>query len=260
METDYCSKVRIGGVFVGYGGLMSWLLLICCVLFGDGVGQCWIATAIGAGLGVLSSLYGGSKAAQEAKKAERELDRAEAEGNAWYSRRYNQGYKDTAAGQSLLTTARDMAQENWKRAEGARRVAGASGASSDRAKEQGVKMVGTAINQMAVNDTARKDAADMAHRADQKAITTQRMGIHNNRAAQITAAASQASNALIGAGAALDSARSLKGVGTRPAAKTPEEALERGVKTAVPTTNAGYVSTMYDYEENPNRWMFDDLT
>ena len=62
----------------------------------------WIATAIGAAASLASSLIGGHKAAQAAREAERKQKAREASENAWYLRRYNEDYADTAAGQNLM--------------------------------------------------------------------------------------------------------------------------------------------------------------
>ena len=175
------------------------------ILYPSDVGMAWIATAVGAGLGVLSSLYGGAKASEEARKAQRELDRKEARDNAWYERRYNQNYLDTAAGQNLLNTAIAYNDKLRRRADGGARVAGLSQSAVAKQKEQGNEMMGKTIANIAAGDTARKDRVDQMHKNDQNAITQQRIGIHNQQAANITNAASQASNALINAGSSLDS-------------------------------------------------------
>ena len=47
----------------------------------------WIATAIGAGAGLLSSFIGGSAASKAAREAERRQREQEAKENAWYTRR-----------------------------------------------------------------------------------------------------------------------------------------------------------------------------
>lgn len=69
-------------------------------LCGGGLGMGWIATAIGAGLSVLSSLYGGAKARQQAKEADREMAASRAKNDNWFRRRYNENYADTSAGQN----------------------------------------------------------------------------------------------------------------------------------------------------------------
>lgn len=172
---------------------------------GGDVAQAWVAAAIGAGAGILSSLYGGAKAGAAARKAQGYLNASEADEQAWYDKTYNQNYADTAAGQNLLRKANDFAEQNWKRAEGAARVAGGTETAAARAKEAGNKMMGDTVATIASNDTSRKDSIDMAHRQRKQQTTGMRMDIENNRAAQITQAASQASNALMTAGALMDS-------------------------------------------------------
>ena len=163
-----------------------------------------IATLIGAGLAVGSSLWGGYKASQAAKKANRQIANQRAANQAWFNRRYNEDYADTAAGQRLITQAKDYAKENWKKAQGAYRVGGATDESAAAAKEAGNKMVGNTISGIAAADTARKDRIDAQYRSLDNSLTQQQIAVEQNRAAQISQAASQASNAMINAGAYID--------------------------------------------------------
>lgn len=163
-----------------------------------------IATLIGAGLAVGSSIWGGINASKAARKANRMLQGQKDSNNAWYRRRYNEDYADTAAGQRLITQAKDYAKESWKKAQGAAKVGGATDESAALAKEAGNKMVGNTISSIAASDTARKDRIDTAHRTTDNALTSQQVAIERDRANQITKAASQASNAMINAGAYID--------------------------------------------------------
>lgn len=163
-----------------------------------------IATLIGAGLAVGSSLWGGAKAAQAARKANRQIAKQRAANQAWFNRRYNEDYADTAAGQRLITQAKDYAKDNWKKAQGASRVGGATDESAAAAKEAGNKMVGNTIANISAQDTARKDRIDANYRATDANLQAQQVAIEQNRANQITNAASQASNAMINAGAYID--------------------------------------------------------
>lgn len=166
----------------------------------------WVATAIGAALGVASSLWGGHKASQAAAKANRMIAAEKAENDAWFRRRYNEHYADTAAGQNLLRQAREYADKNWKRAQGASKVAGATAESAALAKEAGNKVVADTLSNVAAQDTARKDRVDAQHRSMNHQLTQQQVGVEQQRAANITNAAQQASNALITAGAYYDAA------------------------------------------------------
>ena len=163
-----------------------------------------IATLIGAGLAVGSSLWGGYKASQAAKKANRQIANQRAANQAWFNRRYNEDYADTAAGQRLITQAKDYAKDNWKKAQGASRVGGATDESAAAAKEAGNKMVGNTISGIAAADTARKDRIDSQYRSLDNSLTQQQIAVEQNRAAQISQAASQASNAMMNAGAYID--------------------------------------------------------
>lgn len=168
----------------------------------------WIATAIGAAAGLASSLIGGAKAADAAREAKREQRRAEARENAWYNRRYNEDYLDTAAGQNLLRKAKDFANTQWKKAEGARAVGGGTEASAAMAKEAGNKMVGDSVANIAANDQARKAQVDNMHRNAQDRFTQMSMNRELNRAQNITTASQNASNAILSATAAIDNAKS----------------------------------------------------
>ena len=170
----------------------------------ENMSMSWIAAAVGAGLGVLSSLYGGAQAAKAARRANRYLDEKEQREDAWYRRGYNEKYTDTAAGQAITTEARRIQDETWKKAEGTNRVTGGTDAKVALAKDQGNKMTGKLLQQLAANDVERRDRVDRLHRTAQDNITTARMGVENQRAANITAAAAQASNSLMTAGALAD--------------------------------------------------------
>jgi hypothetical protein len=179
----------------------------------------WIVSAIGAGLGLASSLFGASKsaeAAEEAYKAQMEANkRAKNSEEAWYQRKMNESYVDTAAGQALVNRAKEYAREQSKRASAEQAVTGRSDAATAMAKDAGNKMVGETISNMAAQDTARKDAADNQHRQTEQNLIQQEGNIkanYNNARAQATAQAAQgASNAIMSAATALDGKINLGG-------------------------------------------------
>lgn len=157
----------------------------------------WIATAIGAGASLASSIIGGLSASAAAKRAERMLSQQRTKNDAWYNRRYNEDYIDTAAGQNLVRRAKEYARNQWRRAEGARVVGGGTDASAALAKDAGNKMVGDTMANIAATDQQRKAAVDAAHRAEDNRITNAQIGLEQYRAAQITDAAGKASNAIL---------------------------------------------------------------
>ena len=170
----------------------------------------WIATAIGAGVGLASSLFGGSSASKAAKEAERRQRAMEAKENAWYQRRYNEDYIDTAAGQNLVRRAKDYAREQWKKAAGAQAVAGGTDAATAQAKEAGNKMVGDTIANIAATDQANKSHIDDAHQQNQQRFAQMDMNRELQRAQNITNAAQGASNAIMSVAGAVDQTSAAK--------------------------------------------------
>ena len=180
---------------------------------GIGIGHTrkeWIASAIGAGVGLATSLFGGASASAAAREAERRQREQEAKENAWYTRRYNEDYVDTAAGQNLVRRAKDYAKEQWKKAAGAQAVAGGTDAATAMAKEAGNKMVGDTIANIAATDQARKDNVDNMHRQSQEKFAQMDMNREMQRAQNITSAAQQASNAIMSVAGAVDQAATAK--------------------------------------------------
>ena len=162
----------------------------------------WLPVALAAA-GFASSVIGGHQASRAAKAAERRQRAREAEENAYFTRRYNEDYADTAAGQNLLRRAKDYARENWRKAAGAQAVAGGTDAATAMAKEAGNKMVGDTLANVAAQDTARKANVDAQHQIQRNQFAQMDMNREQARANAITQAAQGASNAMMGAAAAL---------------------------------------------------------
>ena len=170
----------------------------------------WIVSAIGAGLGLATSLIGGASASKAAREAERRQRQREAEEAAWHRRRYNEDYADTAAGQNLIRRAKEYAKENWKKAQGAQAVAGGTEAATAMAKEAGNKMVGDTIANIAAQDTARKAQVDNIHQQNRERFAQMDMAREQQRAQNITEAAQGASNAIMSMAGAIEQGASAK--------------------------------------------------
>ena len=164
----------------------------------------WIATAIGAGLGLASSLIGGHKAARAAQKAEERQRRREAEEGNWFRRVWNQHYVDTAAGQNTIRLAKEAAERYRNRAAGEKAVGGGTDAATQMAKDAGNKLVGDAIANIEANDTQRRDRFEAMHQQNRENFARMDMDRYQRNAQNIANAAQNASNALFSAGATLD--------------------------------------------------------
>ena len=164
----------------------------------------WIAAAIGAVGGIASSLIGGASASEAARAAERRQREQEAKEQAWYNRKYNEDYVDTAAGQNLVRRAKEYAKEQWKKAAGAQAVAGGTDAATQMAKDAGNKMVGDTIANIAATDQQRKAQVDNMHRQAEQNFAQMDMNREMQRAQNITNAAQNASNAIMSAAGAIE--------------------------------------------------------
>ena len=163
---------------------------------------------IPAALSVASSLIGGAKASKAAREAKKEQELGRARNNAWYLRRYNEDFADTAAGQNLLRRAKDYANSQWKKAEGAKAVGGGTDASAAMAKEAGNKMVGDTLANIAAQDQANKARVDAIHHQDENRETQMNMQRELTRSQNITNAAQNMSNAMMQVAGAIDGAKS----------------------------------------------------
>lgn len=215
----------------------------------------WVQLAL-AGASLAASLWGGGKAAEQQRRAEAELQAERARNNAWYNRRYNESYVDTAAGQNMIRMAKDAAREHWMREAGAAAVAGGTDAASARAKEAGNRMVGNAIAQMAATDTARKDNVDAAYRAENSRLSQQQMALDQQKAQNISDVAGGVSDALMTGAMYYDATRggegSPGGGGVNPASKTNQ--LEKMGLDNNEKWQRKYLDKIYDYNRNYNLW------
>lgn len=162
----------------------------------------WVQIALAAASAV-SSMIGGAKSKAAAEKAEREQRYRENAENAWYQRKYNENYADTAAGRAIISEAKDYARENWKKASGAAAVTGGTDAATAQAKEAGNKMVGNAVRTLAAQDTARKDNLDAQHMKMQDNFAQQRIANYQARADATAQTAAGMSNAMMSAASAM---------------------------------------------------------
>lgn len=173
----------------------------------------WVGVALGA-LGAATSILGGLSSANAAKRAEKLRQEQDAKNAAWFNRKYNESYIDTAAGRNAIRQAIDYGKRQTQRAEGAAAVTGGTDAAVAQAKEGANKMVGDTIGQLAAQDTARKEQAEATYLRQQELSTSQQMANQQAKAAGIAQAAQGASNAMM-VGATLLNNVGSSGVGDR---------------------------------------------
>lgn len=167
-----------------------------------------IPALIGAAVALGGTIYGGIQSAKANKRAEARQREMEAKENAWYNRRYNEDYADTAAGQNLVRRAKEYAKENWRKAAGAQAVAGGTDAATQMAKDAGNKMVGDTLANIAATDQMRKAQVDDAHRRSEGQFAQMDMAREVQRGQNIAQTASGLSNAAMSLGSSLSQTRS----------------------------------------------------
>lgn len=197
----------------------------------------WILAAASAAAGVASSIFGGIQANKARKQAKREQQRRERAEQAWYDRRYNQDYLDTAAGQNLMRQANEYADKQWRKAEGAKAVGGGTDAATAQAKESANRMVGNTVANIAAADTQRKDNVDSQHQSNLQNFSNQTQARYEQQAQDITNASQNASNAMMSMGAALE------GAGTKKASSQINPAGNEPSKVTTPVDNNGVSRT-----------------
>lgn len=201
------------GLGVG-NGLQFARLETCGVMMDAGIcpqPKLWLGAVLGAGAGLASSIIGGIESSKAAKAAEKRQREQEAKERAWYTRRYNEDYVDTAAGQNLVRRAKDYAREQWRKAAGAQAVGGGTAAASQMAKDAGNKMVGDTIANIAATDQSMKAQVDNMHRNAENQFAQMDIARENQRAQNISNAAQQASNAIMQAGLAAEGGGATRG-------------------------------------------------
>lgn len=156
-----------------------------------------------AALSLGSSIFGGAKAAAAQREANRLLEQQKRENEAWYKRRYNEDYTQTAEAQNMIRMAREAGEKQYRRAEGAAAVAGGTDEALAQAKEAGNEMVANATANIAAQGTQRKDNIEQTYRQTDAALTGQQIQALQGKAQAISNAAGQASGAFASMGSAL---------------------------------------------------------
>lgn len=144
----------------------------------------------------------GIKARKAARKANAVLDKQAKENEDWFNRRYNEDYTQSAEAQAALTKARELADEQYRKASGTAAVVGATDESVAQAKKAAGEVISDTASGIATNATARKDAVESQYLNTKNNISNQRLSIYNQQAANATQAANQGMQAgmnLVGA-------------------------------------------------------------
>ncbi|WP_337418175.1 hypothetical protein [Prevotellamassilia timonensis] len=122
-----------------------------------------IGAAIGAGLKIGGSIFGGIKMSKAIKKMKAQINNQLKDNQDWYDRRYNEDATQRADAQALLTRTEESIRNRNAAAAGAQAVMGGTEESVAAAKEANNKALSDAVTNIAVNADARKDQIEQQY-------------------------------------------------------------------------------------------------
>lgn len=166
--------------------------------------KCWISAAVGAAVGLASTLIGAHESGKKEREARRKEAQSHARQQAYWSRKENESYADTASGQNMIRLAKDYADRNWKKAQGAAAVGGGTDAATAMAKESGNKVIGDTVAHMSAMDTARQDRAGAERMKEEARYAATEAGHLRTQGANIANTASAMGNAAMSLGSGLE--------------------------------------------------------
>lgn len=141
-----------------------------------------IAAAVSGGIGLIGSIFGGSKAAKQRRKMNRYLNQQDAENTAFYNANALSDYTQRADAQNLMKQLRDNLTKTNKRAENMAVVTGATPEQQAIQKEQSNKVISDTYASLGAIGQRYKDNVTNRYLARRENIADQRMGMMGKRA------------------------------------------------------------------------------
>lgn len=141
-----------------------------------------VGAAIGAGVGLVGSIFGGSKAAKQRRKMNRYLNEQDAENKAFYNANALSDYTQRADAQNLMKQLRDNLTKQNKTAANMAVVTGATPEQQAVQKEQSNKVISDTFSNLGAMGQQYKDRVTDKYLSRRQDIANQRMGIMNQKA------------------------------------------------------------------------------
>jgi hypothetical protein len=134
-----------------------------------------ILSAITGGLGLAQSIFGGIKAAKEAKKQQRVIGQKQAQNDAWYNKSYHQDYMDRSDARAAMSRVREFMDRRNKQADATAAVTGATPEQVMAQKEQANTVLAQTAGNIAQNADAYKDSVQARYDQKNDALTQSQM-------------------------------------------------------------------------------------
>lgn len=132
-----------------------------------------IGAAIGAGMQIAGSIFGGISASKAMKKVQDNLNDQRKNNQNWYDRRYNEDATQRADAQRILNQTEESIKNRNKQAAGATAVMGGTEESVAATKAANAQAMADATSTIAVNADRRKDAIEAQYQAKDEALQNQ---------------------------------------------------------------------------------------
>lgn len=141
-----------------------------------------IGAAIGAGVGLAGSIFGGRKAAKQRRKMERYLNQQDTDNKAWYNANALSDYTQRSDTQNLMRQLRDTMGKQNKIAANTAVITGATPEQQAVQQEQSNKVISDTFANIGSMGQQWKDGITDRYLNRKDSIAQQRMGVMNQKA------------------------------------------------------------------------------
>lgn len=170
-----------------------------------------VGAIVGAAAQVGSSIAGAIKSSQANKRAMDLLKARKEENRKWYEDKMAEDYMQRPDVQNALRKHRDLLGEQLKRSRATNVVAGGTDESLALQQQGALESLGETTADIAAQSADYKEAVENQYRTTEEALAQQEMGIHQQQAQNIAAAAGQVGKATSGLVAGgMDAAKTAK--------------------------------------------------
>ena len=132
-----------------------------------------IGSAIGGGLKIAGSIFGGISASKAMKKMKKSVEAQRKKNQDWYDRRYNEDATQRGDAQRLLTMMQEQIKQRNKEAAGSAAVMGGTNESVAAAKAANNQALSDAVSQIVADASARKDDIEATYMQNDNAFQEQ---------------------------------------------------------------------------------------
>ena len=192
-----------------------------------------ILSAITGGLGLAQSIFGGIKAAKEAKKQQRVIGQKQAQNDAWYNKSYHQDYMDRSDARAAMSRVREFMDRRNKQADATAAVTGATPEQVMAQKEQANTVLAQTAGNIAQNADAYKDSVQARYDQKNDALSQSQMQqsqMSEQGGANLAAGGIGLMGSALGGMAGIKSSNIAPGADAGPAIAKLDKAYERDFK------------------------------